>query len=66
VSDERTFGYCDVCGEYGQGRFVRVISEYSDAIDEHVGCKVSRPRGQRPAHSHRPQDVQRRVPGRQT
>jgi len=35
---EETSGYCRQCGGYGQGRFVEVISEYSDAIDRCRPC----------------------------
>lgn len=40
-TEPETTGYCRTCGGYGRGRFVEVISEYADAIDQHTDCPAS-------------------------
>lgn len=39
----RSFGYCVRCGLYGAGVFDHVVSPYSDAIRDHVGCREGEP-----------------------
>jgi len=48
------WGYCETCGAWAQGAFVRMISETSDEITGHDDCP-----GQRPPASQRPRHYQR-------